>query len=330
MRRFVCREPDCYALAALLCSTTAAVASASQGPPTHGQYTAKAKIYDVPTFDRTDQHVHVFYPETAPNGSRFPLIAYAHGLFGGGEVDIVGYHLLFEQIASFGYVVAAPAGCSVGCADTTNPPFTDCAGLLPVPSYGRVWNTWYGEQLKTIAWAKNRSAAADRIFQLVDWSAGVGIAGHSMGGQATAISAHHRCAAEWGIRAAVLHHAAPSDFKLNGTLVNVGQNITTVPVAAFTSSGDFCCESSTRRIYDAMPMREKAFRDLKGSSHLEPVLWPPVENLLLATYTVAWFEIYLKHDAGAFFDLIYGKGPESLCKYQAMAACEVANRTVEE
>ena len=50
------------------------------------------------------------------------------------------------------------------------------------------------------------------------------------------------------------------------------------------------------------------YRDLKGSSHLEPVLWPPTENPLLATYTAAWFDVYLKGDTGAAHDLIYGDG----------------------
>ena len=312
----------------------AAASAASASAPDRGPWATHSKIYSVPALDKTDPHVHVFFPAASgANATRFPLISYAHGALGGGELDIIGYHYLFAQLASFGYVVAAPASCSLGCHDEVNAPYTDCAGVLPVaqPSEGdaKGWDSWYGEQLKTIQWARNMSRA-DPVLALVDWAAGVGVAGHSMGGQATTSAAHHRCAAEWDIRAAVLHHTAPCELQAahdasggaSGGGGNTGLNITSVPLAVFTSSGDGICNASaSRAIWAAARVEHKLFRDLQGSSHLEPVLLPPVENPRLGTYTAAWFEVYLKADRGVFHDLIYGGGPDALCRSQPMVEC---------
>ena len=170
-------------------------------------------------------------------------------------------------------------------------------------------------------WARN---STDAIFKLVSWDVGVGIAGHSMGGQATTTSAHFACAEKYSIKAAVLHHAAGCDLKEGGG--NAGANIT-IPLAAYTSSGDHCCEQTTKDVYRAVPSTTpKVFRDLKGSSHLEPVLWPVVtENPLLGTYTAAWFDIFIKQQRNgtSAWALIYGGGPDSLCKFQEMEECEI-------
>ena len=96
------------------------------------------------------------------------------------------------------------------------------------------WAPWYAEGLKTIDWARNETAAGtDPNFALIDWAAGVGVAGHSMGGQATVIAASAACAARWGIKSAALHH--PFDGAVPGG--NLGSNIS-VPTAGFASTGD--------------------------------------------------------------------------------------------
>ena len=69
---------------------------------------------------------------------------------GGGDVELLGYALFFEQIASYGFIIAAPDSCDLGC---TNPnkgkPYTDCAGLPPMTP-DPTWNPWYGEAFKAI------------------------------------------------------------------------------------------------------------------------------------------------------------------------------------
>ena len=64
---------------------------------------------------------------------------------------------------------------------------------------------------------------------------------------------------------------------------NAGANIS-VPTATFTSSGDGICKAGgARATYSAMNhLLPALYRNLVGSSHLEPVLLPPIENPLLA------------------------------------------------
>ena len=83
--------------------------------PTQGPYATASATYEVPSFDHSDQHVWIIYPSNASAGSKFPLISYAHGMAGGGDLDILGYTALFNQMASFGFVVAAPKSCNEGC-----------------------------------------------------------------------------------------------------------------------------------------------------------------------------------------------------------------------
>ena len=182
--------------------------------------------------DETDRHV--YYPIAEDASFKFPFISYAHGLFGGNEIDINGYYDFFHQLASYGFVVGAPASCNTGCDDHVNAPYTWLRWRTSSDFKFKGWNSYFGEQFKTIEWARNMSNSS--IFNTIDWSVGVGIAGHSMGGQATTQSSHFNCVKQWDIRASVIHHAAPCDV-FNGTQ-NAGSNITNVPLASFTSSGD--------------------------------------------------------------------------------------------
>ena len=308
--------------------------SATALPPKVGPYVVSRKTYEVPILDKSDAKALIYYPsgnDTAE--SRFPLISYLHGLAGGGGLDIEGYAVLFAQMASYGFVVAAPLSCNDGCRDQVNAPYTDCAGLPSVQPAN--WPSYYGEQLKTMEWAHSAGKeGSDPILSLIDWDAGVGIAGHSMGGQATAITASKNCVVQhFGarIKAAVLHHAANGAVGGGPTpgKTNVGTNVS-IPTAAFTSSGDSIW-AETRDIFDAahhgaaskLPL---LYRDEVGYSHLEPVLAPPIENPYLATFTAAWFKIHLRSGApggpgDTWYDMIYGTTPDSLCNSAPMVNC---------
>merc|ERR1712048_695191 len=115
--------------------------------------------------------------------------------------------------ASYGYIVAAHESCDTGCkqggSDPLNPPgFKDM----------------YKEQLKVIDWAKKQS---DAVFGKANFDIGVGVSGHSMGGQATMRSSS-KLGEGHGIKAAAMHHA-----------YSIGAyNAPIVPFAAFTGSGD--------------------------------------------------------------------------------------------
>ena len=247
----------------------------------------------------------------------------------GGDIDLLGYAHHFEQLASHGFIVAAPDSCDVGCtAASRGAPWTDCAaGLGPNPDGGD-WDAWFGEQLKAIDFVRNQSlanASAPAFFRSVDWAAGVGVAGHSMGGQATTVSASGACAARWGVRAAALIH--PAQGYLPGGH-NSGGNMS-VPTAAFTSSGDHLCPPATVAATMAAFNASAAgaalpslYRNLAGWSHLEPVMGAVFENPLLATYTAAWFKVFLNGEtSGAYYDLIFGGGADSVCESQAMVEC---------
>jgi dienelactone hydrolase len=186
---------------------------------------------------------------------------------------------------------------------------------------GLSWPAWYGEGLKTIDWARNMTRRGDDpVFALINWAAGVGLAGHSMGGQAVTLAANDACTRLWDIRAVAVHHPA-SGVLPDG---NMGVNVS-VPIAGFTSSGDTVCPDTwTEDIVRAALTRglPVALRDLTGWSHLEPVLSPPIENPLLATFTAAWFKIYLERDSGFYRDLIFSStSPDSLCQYADMTRC---------
>ena len=91
------------------------------------------------------------------------------------------------------------------------------------------------------------------------------------------------CAAEYDIRASVLHHAASGAM---GTY-NIGSNAS-VPMLIMTSSGDELWPMS-KAIASPLPTGAfaTAYRDETGWSHLEPIMIPPIYNPTVATYTAA-------------------------------------------
>ncbi|KAJ1491948.1 Alpha/Beta hydrolase protein [Baffinella frigidus] len=144
--------------------------------------------------DSSDRRVDVFSPDpnsTKP-GETFPLIAFMHGFFGGGVFTTI-YFPLVEAIASFGYVVVVPRACDVEC-------FDDKASL---PGDPLTFAHYYEQQLRVIDWAMEQARAEFEVFTRVNVSAGVGIAGHSMGGQATLFSAGLAKTSAYHIKAAV-------------------------------------------------------------------------------------------------------------------------------
>ena len=210
----------------------------------------------------------------------------------GGNFDIVGYSALFQQISSYGFVVVATLSCSTGCVDESlGAPWTDCQGILPLRPPGQGWGPYYGETLKLIDWAQNMSKdGTDAIFNMINWDAGVGITGHSMGGQGTGVAASAACTEKWNIKAAALHHPAYGYTK-DG---NIGENFS-IPVIAFTSSGDPLWPE-TKAMMDSNTVLPAAFRNEVGWSHEEPNGRPDVgmawENPRLATFTASWFQVF--------------------------------------
>ena len=108
------------------------------------------------------------------------------------------YKPLFEGLNSFGYIVIAHRACNTGCKDDKD--------NLPLDPGG--FGHYYKQQLLAIEWAKATAlAGSDPILKNIDLSHGVGIAGHSMGGQSTVFSSSFGNTSALNITAAVMHHA---------------------------------------------------------------------------------------------------------------------------
>ena len=197
---------------AILLSIGAAAAALQQindedPAPIKGPYTMSNVTLTNPAMDSSDRSIDVFYP--AEEGS-FPLIAYAHGLDNGPS----DYTPQFEGLVSFGYIVVCPRACHTGCHD-------DKASLRGDPSG---FAHFYKQQLLAIEWAKKQASSNSTIFRKADFTNGVAIAGHSMGGQSTVFSASFRNASANGIAAAVMHHAYTHEYPAP-----------TIPFLAFTA-----------------------------------------------------------------------------------------------
>jgi hypothetical protein len=92
-------------LTCVLLAHTAEAASPTPPPSwPSGPFATTQTVLSNPALDQSDPHVVMTYPTGNQHGNqdrKFPLIAYAHGMAGGG-FDILGYADLFNQIASFG------------------------------------------------------------------------------------------------------------------------------------------------------------------------------------------------------------------------------------
>ena len=292
-----------HALAAL-----ALFLPSSAAPPLLGPFNTTSAIFSDAIFDSSDARVWAWWPTGGGAGATFPLVPYLHGGLGGGAA-LGAYAALFSQLASWGLVVVAPFSCSAGCLDAANSSrWTQCGGSYVSPT-GMGWDAFYGEAFKVIDWARNASAAAPAAappFSLIDHAAGYGVAGHSLGGQAAAVAATRDCPARWGVKTAVLHHPASGAVPSG----NLGANVS-VPLAAFTSDGD-AGWAGARAYMAAFASRAdglaSAYRDEVGWSHLEPVLWPPCENPLLATYSAAWIRTIVGGDRAAAYALLFRRG----------------------
>jgi dienelactone hydrolase len=267
-----------------------------------GPYQTTHKSFKYDALDISNRHIDTVAP-VAPNGSVFPLIAFAHGL-DDSEFDV--YSALFEDLASWGYVVAAPLACKYGCLG-------DCKiELGDPPCFGH----YYKQQLKTIEWTRTAAAASLPI----NTSAGVGVAGHSMGGQASLFSAAYN-ASGYNIRAVSLLHAFTHKYPR-----------LSVPFLVFTGTeDDVASPSMAQSIFDRAQTgggapSARGFVNKVGANHHEP---STEYNPKLGLYTVAWFKLHLDGltaSQGQDWDaLVYGNGSTSLCGGGdgAMKACEL-------
>jgi predicted dienelactone hydrolase len=273
-----------------LATAEAVLASAEAGilAVTHKQYSVKG-------MDKTSNKVDVWYPKDT--SQQYPFISYSHGNTAGGKKTVTDYDTLLSTMASYGYIIAAHESCDTGCSDKA----TD---LLDPPGFKHM----YQEQLKVIDWAKETGAGGDQVLSSANFSIGVGISGHSMGGQATMKSASSLHVAGHGIKAAVMHHAYTHIYEAP-----------TVPFLVFTGTADvIALPAQTTRFYEldgANPI--KGYVNKKGATHFEPNSLDPAGAKKLGKYSAAWFKVFLDETPQSggvdFHEMIFGKGPDSLC-----------------
>jgi len=260
--------------------------------PIIGPYGMNRTTMKNPKMDSTDQRIDVYYPSTK---GKYPLIAYSHGF----DNEPTDYSQLFEGIVSFGYIVTAHWACHVGCAD-------DHATIWGDPPF---FAHYYRQQLLSISFAKDMAAAHDPVFSMIDFSGGVGVAGHSMGGQSSLFSSSYDNATQNDVSAAVMHHAFSNEFPAPQ-----------VPFLAFTGTGDdVASPKMTENFFKAPGVASlpRGFVNKKSAVHYEPEngFFPFEEhcyNPLLPQFTAAWFKLHIEKKSQEFgidFEqLIYGNG----------------------
>jgi len=284
---------------ALQTGTAPAPAPAPEGP-----YETKLETFSDHRFDWSNTHIDVIYPVTKDNKT-FPLISYAHGFSNTADGD---YDSLFRTLASWGYVVVAPKTCRYGCFSWWN-----CKNL---PGDPVCYGDYYKMQLLAIDWARERSAVGKLP---INFAVGVGVAGHSMGGQATLYSAAMG-ADSHDIRAAVLQHPFTHTYP----------SIKNVPFLVFTSTNDtLATPNMSQQIFHNASVPERGLVErVDDPADPEPHLEPKEEgfhNSGIKWFTVAWFKVHLDKTPKAeymingrkvpidFEELLYGRGAASLC-----------------
>jgi len=193
------------------------------GPPQYGDHLVTKVDYYLPSvLDPSYPWAVLVFPKRVlwpGNSDRFPLVVFSHGDFGGGIVTYVGHTALLNGIASFGFIVVAPASCNDECSNGGS-------------------ETYQEEQLKLIEWASEESRDEDvfEILKSVDRENGYGLFGHSKGG--TVIVRASPQFEDYNVTAAVLLHPGEDP---------PGSYDSSVPLAAFTGTLDDCCGEETTK-----------------------------------------------------------------------------------
>lgn len=309
----------------LFVSAIALATSVVDGSNIKGPYTTENKKFKVKRMDNTDQDVDVWFPvsyyaDGAPVGDqKFPFVSYAHGRTVGGDKTEYIHGGLLQAMSEFGYVIAAHESCSLGCAGGAT---SENKTLENDPTgFGK----YFEEQLEVIDWAKEQ---AEKEFSMVNFAMGIGIAGHSMGGQATIFtSSSSEHVKSRNIKAAVMHHAYTHSYPAP-----------VVPFLAFTATGDYIAtpDMTSAMYYAEGANPNRGFVNKMDSEHLEVITDSSLYQDL-AAYSAAWFKLFLDEtphdkpqaDGVNYMEMIYGEGENSLCSggYGDMAQCSVCKAT---
>jgi len=255
---------------------------------------------------KTTRDYAIAYPSNGAVGEKFPLLVYAHGAAGGG-VDMLAYEKHLGDLASYGFVVIAPKSCFMGCS----PPKEEEPSVNePEFCYGK-WPSFVYENTRAMDWAKNQT---DDFANVIDWSAGVGVAGHSMGGEVVAQLASKDFAEKYNIKAAVCEHCL--------MCIKTGDLVST-PAMYMTGTLDTVVSpKKVKKSFTLDTAAPKSYRNQKGKGHLEMLNLEVQYNPAVASHAAAFFNVWLKGDKDTYYNQVYGTGDDSFCGYNNMKECE--------
>jgi dienelactone hydrolase len=253
----------------------------------------------------------ITYPKQSTD-EKFPLIVFAHGA-AGGRIDMLAYQKHFNDLAAYGYVVIAPKSCFMGCS----PPGSNASNLgvagscLPWTD-GPQWTSFVHENTRAIKYAK---ASSEDWSTIIDWDAGLGVAGHSMGGEVVSQMGSAEFKDEYNVKAVVCEHCQMCE--VDGTVIET-------PAMFMTGTGDY--EVQPRQVkgaYNEDPTAPKVFRNDKGRGHTEMLNLLVQYNSAVASHAAAFFKTHINGDQGDFYAQIYANGTDSFCGYEEMYECFV-------
>lgn len=264
----------------------------------------------------SSRNYHIVYPSSAKKGEKFPVVAFAHGFLAGGlALDLYNTHL--AGIASYGFVVIAPKSCILGCSPpkdavelSSSMDVNVQADCIPFTD-GTRWTSFVHENTRALDYAKNHSSAP--WASIIDWDAGAGIVGHSMGGETVSQMAAGDVAKRYNIKAAVCEHC--QQCLKRGGLIET-------PAMFITGTGDaIVFPKQVKNAYNEDKTAPKSFRNDKGRGHLEVLDFKVQYNPAVASHAAAFLNVWLKGDKGDFYDQVYGNGTASFCGYEDMYEC---------
>jgi len=274
---------------------------------TGGYYRVKHDTIYCNNLDKSSKYIDIWYPENNNHNISIPLIVYGHGYSGGSFSLPFGYSPILSEISSWGFFIAAPRSCSYGCYESMNE-------RLPKDPPG--FKYFYNELLKTIDCVDGNE---DESFKIIDKKKGVGIAGHSMGGQAALYGSLKENNKFYNVKTSVIHNVYTHSFP-----------IIDIPFLIITGSDDkLAIPSWSKKIFMDSMVNDKIFINKLQKSHTD-LLYQDYKNYSLVT--AFWFKLYLteieSEMGNNYYEYIYGNNEESLCSngFGLLKECMIKNK----
>ncbi|HXY91267.1 MAG TPA: hypothetical protein VEP49_02220 [Acidimicrobiia bacterium] len=213
-------------------------------------------------------------PEPPPAAGRFPLVVFAHGY----EIDAAAYAPLLHDLATGGFVVAAPdfPGTSTAYGGAANR-----ADTLEQPA-----------DLSFVITSLLHASANPGLLHDTINPDEIGDSGHSDGGVTAAATAYNTCCIDPRIKAATI--LTGGAFGFEGQWFPPG----TPPVMFVHAVGDEINPYGASTSMFSQAQSPKYLLTVEDGSHLEVFVDPPWEPEV-AQAMIAFYDLYLKHDATA-------------------------------